>query len=755
MKLLEADFAQIEHINQIIYDNSSHNSWACFDTHLMLEARLEQLKKIYTSQTTINNNMRGTYNSSNPKMSRITNSFIDVRYDSFIVNITKLTNGYEYKFEIYNALWDGTYKISKSKNSASDPDEPFGKGNVVVSKDNTYGNVIIFTITGDDSDRVRICFHMNMNADGRNIQTTSLKIDNPKEYVHQYDVEVCEEGKITDEHGNPVSGVNVSIEPVDSYGNPITSGIKPRTVKDITNGKFKMCYSAVDVPGDYYVLMKVTGNTSYVGAETTQLIHIQKVQQESVFVSWGDPNQYKDVWKGSIKEYEIGVEVTNKFGVHEADLDKKLTNVIFTVTTIKLGDKRETQTCVPTKKSDGKYVLKPKCSYRGYYENTSRLEVELSVDSPFGNLKVERLVYHNWFKAEDYAGLLSEVNNEDGADWIFLYPKTYTSTGTLTITRPLTIAGLKGNQHCLINGSSKRGLIVKNTTADTDNYMQVNLLGIAFTNCENAVFSETGCLLVISRCYFYNNRNSNENHRGCSVDMKLTDGTINNQKLWKTEIKNSYFVNNRGNEIQSIGRTHIRSNLFKTTNKDNLQQPEVKVVSVRAGRTTYVQNKSYINIPFTSKDDAMPSNHSYAKALAYVEYGATFNDKGPNQLKGYDTLPLYDYPWNNEAYTRACYYYPYSNVRTYIVCSPKRGKERRATGHSSAIENWVYYDGYYFTRLENNGGNKYNPWTEEELTVPNNLGIYDESSNKFEENYDPRFTAPLYSKDVLIVMQSK
>jgi hypothetical protein len=63
------------------------------------------------------------------------------------------------------------------------------------------------------------------------------------------------------------------------------------------------------------------------------------------------------------------------------------------------------------------------------------------------------------------------------------------------------------------------------------------------------------------------------------------------------------------------------------------------------------------------------------------------------------TLPLYG-EYDNRAYTYSIYYYPYDNVKTEIVCSPRRGYERKATGHGSSYKNWIYYDGYYFVRWE-------------------------------------------------------
>lgn len=738
-ELLEADFAQIEHVNQIIYNNMNHVSWSCFDTQYLIREHKKLLERLYSDAQTVSSLCVGTYDESNPKNSKITKNITNVRYNSSLVSITKLSNGYRYDFEVRNALWDGGYVVTKSKNSSDDADEKFSSSNIIVTKDNTNGNKISFTITGTDSDRVRICFKMNIQADGRNIQTTSVSINNPTEYEHQFDKQVCEYGYIYAANKTPIEGVTVKIEPVDSTGKSITGGIKAFSAVTDKDGKFKMCYSAVNVPGDYYVLMKVAEGSGYDSATSSLLIHIKKIQKQTLRIDWGDENQYKNVLKGSIKTYEIKIGLNNEFGVHDATLDKKLSGMTVNVTWIGFGDKRHTQTAKITTNSSGEYVINPRCSYRNYYFDDSKLEVQIPL-SAYGTKTATRIVRHSWFVAEDYTQLANQCTNLDGTDWIFLKPKTYTATKTITINREITIAGLKGNTHCEIDGSNKSIFETNYSGADTDNYMNVNLVGIKLKNAESAIKLTTGCRLLIDRCYFTNNKHESKHHRGCSIYMPVTDKNLKENKKWKTEVRNSYFYNNRGNEIQSIGTTSIHHSLFKTDSSNYLQQPEVKVVSVRAGSVTYKHNKSHILIPFKDRYTAMSKNHSFAKALAYVDTGAKFNGKGPSNLKGDMKLPLYGNPWYNEAYTYCCYYYPYENVRTWIVCSPRVGYERKATGHASSARRWVFYDGYDFIRLSQGLGNQRHPWTDAELSIPANLGIYDLEKNKFEDDYDPRYS---------------
>ncbi len=737
-ELLEADFAQIEHVNQIIHNNLNHVSWSCFDTHYLIREHKKLLERLYSNAETVASMCVGTYDENNPKNSRITKSIADVRYNSSIVSITKLSNGYKYDFEIRNALWDGGYVITKSKNSSEDEDELFSSSNIIISKDSSNANKISFTILGDGADRVRICFKMNMQSNGRNIQTTSLTISNPKEYEHQFDKQVCEYGYIFTENKTPIKGVTVSIEPTDSSGRPIVDGIKRFSAVTDENGKFKMCYSAVKTPGDYYVVMKVNEGSGYDSATATQLIHIKKIQKQSIRIDWGDSSQYENVYKGSIKTYEIKIGLNNEYGIHDATLDEKLAGMNVNVTWIGFGDKRHTQTAKITTNRNGEYVINPSCSYRDYYFDESRLEVQVPM-SEYGNKTETRLVRHPWFVAANYTELANECTNVNGSDWIFLKPITYTSTKKIVINREITIAGLKGDSHCEINGTNQTIFEINYPDADTDNHLKVNLVGLKLRNAQSAVKLTSGCRLLVDRCYFTNNQHQVEHHRGCSIFMPVTDKTVKENKKWKSEIRNSYFYNNKGNEIQSIGTTKIHHSLFKTDSSNYLQQPEVKVVSVRAGSVNYTNNKSHILIPFKDRYTAMSSNHSYAKALAYVETGATFNGKGPSGLKKDMSLPLYGNPWYNEAYTYCCYYYPYSNVKTWIVCSPRVGYERKATGHASSAKRWVFYDGYDFIRLSAGLGNQRHPWTEDELKIPSNLGIFDLDKYEFVEGYDPRY----------------
>ena len=784
MKYLENDFAQLEHINQIIANNLHHESWDCFDTTELLK-QYPHLGTINTTDITrsfinIPDGVRGV-------RGEVVNEHHQIRYNSFIVTIKHYwelnengvnTEYTKYTFEIRNSLWDGNYKLFKSYKTADGKFQAFSDAEkkVTIGYDDKTNeknsNLIIIRLSGPDRNRIRVCFHMTMAGQDRQVLVENLQLilDNGVDFTHKFDQKVTESGKVALNNGKNANNVTVTIRPCDKTGKPIaftpdTVGpyIQPDQAFDVSS-EFTLTYSETSVPGDYYCLMEAYSNINNIKAADSKIIHVHKVQDEKLVIDWGDENNYKNVYKGSKHTFTVYFNIMDEYNV-ESNNKKKMIGTPVNFTFIERGrNKRTTYSAQIKKDSKGKYYASTTISYRKYYEEYSYLEVEVSSAYGLGRVMDEKVVKHPWFIAHNYTELLGQmylVNsngkyvdskgnilnggddvtqaqlNDNGTDWIFLEPKKYDVTKPFKIVRELTLAGLTGKTHCILDGGNTRNIIETYTHSPSQkNKLRVNLVGLSFQNAQKAIHSGAGTRLLIERCYFTGNYNTAEHEKGCSVYIPDDDYSNKHPELWDTEIRNSYFKNNRGNEFQSVGTSRMNGNLFVTTSASFLQQPEVKVVSVRAGSVEYKNNTSYIN----SGNKAMPSNHSCAKALAYVDRDATFNGKGPKQLQKDMSLPLYG-KWGNKAYTYAIYYYPYENVRTEIVCSPRRGHEREATGHRSSIEDWTFYDGYYFVRWNKgrNKGNTRDPWTKEELAIPDNLGIYENKKDgKFITNYDPR-----------------
>lgn len=777
MEYLENDFAQIEHINQVIANNLDHESWDCFDTYELLRQFPHlgtfQEGKPEQSFLVIPDNVKNIYDEP-------VNGFSFIRYNSFIISIKKGTvkeNGknveyYEYTFEVRNTLWDGTYKISKTFKDKNGEYVKFAEEEFTVTqsddeldKSAENLNTIVVTVFGNDKNKLRVCFHMNMAGSGRIIDFTSLPLvlDSKTDFVHQYDTVNYEKATVSLSNGREGKNINVELVPCDEAGRKITYDatkvgpyLPPQTFKGVKK-EFNVTYGETSVPGDYYCKLSASSTEKTIKPAADKIIHVKKVQNEKAVLDWGDDSLYKNIYKGCRHKYRLKFNLQNEMGGQGKA--EKLLDIPVTVTFVQASGKKTVyDSAIKKDESNNEYYIEVTVSYRNYYEDHSRLSVELSSDYGFGRIQTEKLIKHPWFIADTYDDIVSQLyltNNEGkyvnekgvvvtdpvenyyGTDFVFVKNKTYNVNKSLLINRDFTLASVIGkeNNYATFEGNYYTIIKTVNPSPSSSNLTKVNLVGLRFMHGGCAIHSSAGTRLLIDRCIFTQNQHEDKHHKGCSVYIPETDYSVKHPELWKTEIRNSHFENNRGNEIQSIGTTRIIYNKFVTTASKWLQQPEVKVVSVKGGSTYYANNISYIN---TGKKP-MVSNHSYAKALAYVAWGATFNGAGPRSLQGYNALPLYK-NYNNQAYTYSIYYYPYGNVRTNIVCSPEWGKERKATGHSSAIENWVYYDGYYFLRWEGgrNTGNTRDPWTKEELAPPKIPGIYSINGEKFVEDYDPR-----------------
>ncbi|RAP49429.1 MAG: hypothetical protein BZ138_07720 [Methanosphaera sp. rholeuAM270] len=612
-----------------------------------------------------------------------------------------------------------------------------------------------------------------MAGAGRDILTTNLelKLESGDKYIHQFDKTVYEEGKVSLNNGSPAKNVTVSIIPCNNAGRAITydknkigAYIPAHEITGVKSS-FKMPYGPTSVPGEYYCLMEAKSTINNVKPSQKKIIMVVKEQNEKAVIDWGDENQYKNVYKGCKYKYHINFKIQNKLGV-DAEDSSKLKGLPVNFTFIHTGGKRETTSTTIEVDSEGKCYAEAIISYRGYYNDNSYLEVELDEIQGYGMVKGQKLITHPWYFAKTYNDLLGQfylvnssgeyvnekgvkigngnnvsqaVPNDFGCDWIFLENGKHNISKTLYINRNVTIASPSGTGHSILDGNGSLNIIkTQSIDPSSSNLMKVNLIGLSFQHGECAINSGEGTRLLLERCYFTENQNNNQHHKGSSVFVADNDYNINHRGNWKTEIRNCYFKNNKGNEIQIVGDVRVVNSLFVTVESKWLQQPEVKVISILAGNATYENNKSYIN----AGKKNMISNHSWAKALCYIGEKATFNGKGPAELNYYDKLPVFGNPWNNECYTYAIYWYDYG-YNTTLCCCPKKGLERRCTAHVTSKRRFAWADGEKFPYWYNgrNGDiNNYDPWKSSEIAIPSDIGIYNKSVGKFVDEYDPRFS---------------
>lgn len=736
MELLEADFAQLEHVNQVIYNNSTYTGWSCFDTADLIDAH-NFFGNPSTHQLTWDN----------------TTSRSNIRYNFFIVSIEKESSTItKYTFEVHNTLWNGRVQINKSRS-----DENIPADDVSISKEEDNDNKIIIRVRGDYRNSVRVCFALSMLEDGRTITTQAMKIieDNNTEtpvvkktytlnmstlleFTHQYNEEKTEKGRIyfLDQNKTGVPSAKVEFIPTNRIGIPVkgTNTLQPHTATTDKQGNFWIKYSKVGYPSTYYGMLKCT----YQGQTVVNHIKINKIQKHSIQIDWGNESDYKGVYKSGTKVYTIGFRIRNEYGKYDSSLDAQLEGLAVNITTYGVtGNIIERRTSEIEKTSNGTYSITEAMSYRNYFENTSRIRISIPAQKHFSATISEHLVTHDYLILDNINNLRTTLNSAAAPNFIIMKPGRYVvpANNPLEIKYATTIVGAKGG-NVIFDGQGK-GPIFRLKSLPIYHILSftVNLVGLYFTGGTPAIDYTNGGNLLVNRCIFTGNSNASDNHRGCSIFMPASDyATGKGSSRWNTKVRGSQFHNNVGNEIQSVGRTNLFNNKFITNLASCLKQPEPKVVNVQAGEVFYRRNLSHIKVT-----DKLATNHSYAKALCYVNKKGKFNGAGPSQLKRDNSLPLFGNNLLNQAYTYAIYYYPYEGVRTTIVCSPVKGKERRATGHASSAKGWVYYDGYRFNRLSQGRGNRKDPFTADEIKLVENQGVYDISKKKFDGGYDPRF----------------
>ena len=758
--------AQLEEINQCIYNHRFHKSWHYFDTYYIVKQAPQF----------------GHYDSENPEKSYLfqgkdennnaAKKLLDIRYDFLYLDITQdeTANTVTYDIEVRNSLWDGKIAVYKSQTTNPLDTKP------TIKRYKEDDKRITVICSGDDRFAVRIAFHLSQ-VDHDN--DSEIEILNQSEYTEQYDESFPHMGMLI--NTTTMKGVNggtIKLQPCNEFGEVINDGIPPTTAdinkkvatytgpslegptpneydhtvlvhnKDKGSGLYTLNYGKVKKPGTYYGLLTATyspaNNKTY---KATQIIKINKIQEKGRQIDWDDPKQYENVFKGSKAEFKVKIKAINQYDLYDkynTELNKSLEGLPVTINVTK-EDQEQTQytsriiTTTTTDKK-GKKITEAYASftvdYREYYHDTSVIEVILHPTDCYPRESAKHIIKHTWYIAKSYEDIRSECERRNGSDYILVEPGVHEKTGSqpIAIFRNQTIAGIKSDiQWPTLDG--KNGMILRvEKGRGSDNYTIVRLIGLKFVDGYNAIYMKRYTNVVVDRCYFTNNKNPALHYSGACINNESSEEARQNRKFYITTVKNSYFYNNQGNCIRSLGTTLIYNNLFKTDSWDKLKQPQPKVVYVESGDTHYLRNRSYINVGTTPK----PTNHSFAKALTYVEKDGTFNRKGPYELHKDDSLPLYGDKYENQAFTYAIYYNPELDVDTEVVCSPKETREYTSTGHGAYPKRWIYSDGYQFNKY-NNGANMGNQkrWVSENLVIPVNMGIFDKETNTFIEGYNP------------------
>lgn len=701
-------FLQLEEINQTLYNyaRKGFDDWYCID-----------LNKVYTKYPSIFSNKK-VYN---------------LRYDFVLINLTTQNNVYKWTFEIHNVFWTGNWKITDENGeiiSEDTYDVSYGT--------NASGDTLI--VTSSSLLRFKLCIQLSPEDKVRNINHTSIMFESNYSFSHQFDKDSYENVKVINANTKkPISNATVKLYPLDNNKKDIPTALESKTgyayLKSYTtttnsNGIARIKLSKTVTTGKYYARLEATsqaGNTCYTSLTEEKVqnyvpepvIVVEEVTPEPDLsgreITITEP---LNMFKGEIKTFTIKVIPKNKYGVGYTPDKQKFTVDIYhtydqaqNVPNVKV-NKQQLKTDKYTFTTNSNGEVRCTINSRGFYGDYSYLKIVLPKTTEFDQVVTdEYTVKHNWLVINNYETLKREIEATNGADCVVLKNKTHTRTSAepITVNRKQYILGEKGNSYPTIDGNYYPNLFnVKagvNATKELMNELTIN--GVKIVKCNNVVNQGANSNVTLTGCVFSLNKYETTGNQGNTLYQQATTSVAT--------VDHCYFENNYGNCILARGNIIIDDNLFKITDVQYTTQPEPFVLEQYSGKGILTNNFFYVNTSMVYKDGKRTitrynKNRSYAKISVWVGKDATVNGKKASQLRSDKSFNFFDAPYNNRAYIFSIYYYPYDNVKTYIVASAPNSRINKATGHAVQGTNWAWKDGYNLVRESSKNYNTNNPY---------------------------------------------
>ena len=697
-------FLQLEEINQTLYNyaRKGFDDWYCINT-----------LKIWQRY---------------PRILR-DGSFYNLRYDFVLINCETTSTMCTWTFEIRNVFWTGNWRITDTKGNAL-PEDSYEVSYV----DNPQGNIL--RVTGNKLLDFNLCIQLSPEDKVRKINHTSIMFEQAYEYSHQFDQDFYENVKVINASTKtPIANATVKLIPLDNKKKVIPTELESKTgygyLKSYTTttnakGIARIKLAKTVTTGTYYARLEATsqaGNTCYTSLTDKRVqnyvpepvIIVEEPDLSGREIKITEPLQ---MFKGEIKTFTIKVIPKNKYGVGYTPDKQQFTVDIYhtydqaqNVPNVKV-NKQQLKTDKYTFTTNKQGEVQCTINGRGFYGDYSYLKVVLPKTTEFEQVVTdEYTIRHNWLVINNYETLKHEIESDNGCDCVVLANKKHTRTSTepITVNRKQYILGEKGNSYPTIDGNYYPNLFnVKagvNATKELMNELTIN--GVKIIKCNNVVNQGANSNVTLTGCVFSLNKYETTGNQGNTLYQQATTSVAT--------VDHCYFENNYGNCILARGNIIIDDNLFKITAVEYTTQPEPFVLEQYSGKGTLTNNFFYVNTSMTYKDGKRTitkysKNRSYAKISVWVGKDATVNGKKPSQLRSDKSFNFFDAPYNNRAYIFSIYYYPYDNVKTYIVASASNSRIDRATGHAVQGTNWAWKDGYNLVRESSKNYNTNNPY---------------------------------------------
>lgn len=711
-------FLQLEEVNQTIY-NFTKNGF--YD---VAEISTDEILKKFPSWSS---------------GKRFTKQFDNLRYDFTLINMEYDNNLFTWTFKIVNTLWTGKWLLLNSDRTVYDKEftslTPNKNGDTLILQgENLYDFILRLEMSNDNISRT--------------ILVDNYSFEGNYEYTHQFDSAVTEYAVLKDVKKNKyIDNATVKFIPLNEVGEKITEDngdwLKPFTGINKRNGRYAIQYSKVNHVGDYYGRLEAYINDVLV-AQTAVIVHKKQLYEREIpSRNIGDDINNMWLYKGSIKKFRLKIDTHNKYNYNtNKNKEDAVVNIYHTYDvannnplSISKIQKMKTEVISTHADEDGYFEFE--LNSRNCYVDKSYVTISLAKTDTFPAWTSEKVtVQHKWKYATDWLDLKTECEDEYGADVIILENKTYTATKddpTITIGRDSSnkqyLIGAKGNGWSTLNEADYNNCLRVKDKGTDKNFLY--LRGIKIKNSECAIYQENNTYVDIVACVFTENKYVKQNYQGGCVYQSDVNTLLN--------VEHSFFENNYANCILGRGNVVLDNNLFKITDVKYTYQPEPFLLEQFSGEGILRNNQLYVNTSMVWDKNGKVSvkrhenNRSYAKISVWVGDKAIVNGKNRKQLLSDNSFNFFDSPYNNKAYIFSCYYYPYGNVKTYIVASTPKSRVNKATGHAVYGTNWAYKDGYTLVRESSKSYYTYNPFVtfvngkkivSPQITVPSNGGVW-------------------------------
>lgn len=252
---------------------------------------------------------------------------------------------------------------------------------------------------------------------------------------------------------------------------------------------------------------------------------------------------------------------------------------------------------------------------------------------------------------------------------------------------------LMGNGHNFNLGNHT--LFVKSITC--------KFVDLNFVNGNPVFVQGENSKIIIDNCVFENATISDE-HKGSVLS------TLNGSNII-TNIKNSIILNCH-HSIYHHGELNVKNIKARFNIFNEMIDTDYPSFLTMYSGTADISN-SIFDINYETNDICLNNvDMRYANSLIGLGENTILNNTDSSKMNADNSLPFFNYPYNNKSHIFVKYYYP--SIESCVYISPLKNKEDESVCHSLIGTDWIFKNNVQITRGDSNEENSYNKFNWED-----------------------------------------